>query len=335
MSIQKLESGRYQVVIQTRSYRRKKSFRLRVEAERWEAVERARMATGGAPVDEKLTLADLYAQWLEWIADNKAPAYWVRCRAAWKPLQWLCANGGQFVARMNLQILDRYTKQRRQAGMAGQTVHNECRALTACFNWARSRGIVADNPLAAYKPSAKIEHKVPEVPSPSELQRIFDHLPDDDTRRAFYGLLALGCRVGAFRALRAEHVTVTGMLNFIADVKGRQSYRRTLPEFPFDLPAAGYLFTRAGEQWREENLLKRVRTACAAAGVAQITLHTCRHACVTYLLANGTPSAAVMGLTGHRTLRMIERYLDRSKEYGTLLDKSRADGYLPRFRSQE
>jgi integrase len=322
-------------VIQTRSYRKKKAFRLRVEAERWEAVERARLVTGGAVVDERLSVGDVYARWVDWVRDNKAHKYWMRCRTAWLPLRWILSNGGQYVTRLNLQVLDRYIKQRRAAGLAAQTVHNECRSLVACLNWARSRGIVAENPLAAYKPAARIEHVVPEVPTPAELQRIFDHLPDDDTRKALYGLLALGCRVGAFRALRAEHITATGMLNFVDEVKGGQSYRRTLPAFPFELPTKGWLFARHGEQWREEVLLRRLHKACAAARVAKINLHTCRHAAVTYLLAGGVPSATVMGMTGHRTLQMIERYLDRSKEYGGLLDKTRGDGYLPKFRDCE
>jgi len=169
------------------------------------------------------------------------------------------------------------------------------------------------------------------VCSPDGLQKVFDKLPDDDTKRAVYFLLATGCRVGAMIALRADHVTVTGKLEFREGVKGNWTYRRDMPELPYRLPTHGLLFTRDGARWAESVLLRRVQRACIKAGVPEITLHTLRHAFCTYQLAAGVPSAQVMWLGGWRGLQMVDRYLDKSNEYRALLDGKRKGGYLPHY----
>ncbi|NLF40697.1 tyrosine-type recombinase/integrase [bacterium] len=334
MGIRPLQSGRFVADHHTRRGGRvRRTFRTRTEAKRWLIDMGARAARGEAVKRSTATVAGCFAAWREWLVQRRSPAYVKRCDSAASVfLPWLNARGCSLVAKLDLRVLDKYERARREHGRAGQTILNECRTMCAALSWCASRGLIERNPLAAFRPPDRIKHDVPAVPAPDELQRIFDNLPSDAARRAIWGLLALGCRVGAFAALRAEHVTPGGRLAFTVNVKRGQTYKRDLPAFPFALPRAGVLFPdESGSAWKEVTLLRHVHRACDAAKVPRIRLHTCRNAFATYALAAGEPSTSVMVAGGWRSLRMVERYLDLSKDYRPLLDARRAGGYLPRW----
>lgn len=334
MGIKQLLSGRFVADHHTRRGGRvRRTFRTRTEAKNWLRDMGSRAARGEAVKRSTATVEGCYDSWREWLVQRRAASYVKRCDSACAVfLPWLKSRGHTLVAKLDLRVIDKYERARREQGKAAQTVLNECRTLCACLNWSASRGLIERNPLAAFKPPDRIKHDVPAVPTPGELQRIFDNLPDDAAQRGFYGLLILGCRFASFASLRAEHVTPGGRLEFTVDVKGGRGYRRDLPALPFALPREGVLFpNESGGRWAEVTLLRRVHRACDAAKIRRIRLHTLRAAMCTYMLANGEPSTTVMAAGGWRTLRMVEKYLDKSKDYRPLLDASRPMGYLPHW----
>jgi integrase len=175
---------------------------------------------------------------------------------------------------------------------------------------------------------------IPDVPSPDDLQKIFDALPTVATKKAFYALLALGCRVGSFCELMCEDTGVDGQIAFKREVKAGWQYRRPLPAFPFRLPERGVLFPDdRGVKWNHSTLFHRIVKACGVAKVERINVHSLRHCFATYHLAAGESSFDVMRYGGWRTLAMMTKYADQGREYGGLIARGRAegraDGYLP------
>ena len=56
-------------------------------------------------------------------------------------------------------------------------------------------------------------------------------------------------------------------------------------------------------------IVKRVSKAWSDAGLNRITLHQCRHACASLLIAPGYTIKELMEYMGHADLQMVNRYV--------------------------
>lgn len=64
---------------------------------------------------------------------------------------------------------------------------------------------------------------------------------------------------------------------------------------------------------REPNLRQNMMRACKRLGIRYRKLHGLRHFFITTLLCAGVPIPAVQAMSGHRTLAMVQRYLELPK----------------------
>jgi len=97
-----------------------------------------------------------------------------------------------------------------------------------------------------------VKHNLPEVPLPSVIQVIFNKLPDEETKQAFYFILATGCRFAEFAALRAEDIA-ENIIKFHRNTKRRQIRYCPLPILPFRLRKRGVLLSHGHIQHGTSN----------------------------------------------------------------------------------
>ncbi len=317
-----LPDGRILIDYRLHGRRVREKYSTELEADlRLNEIERLRlMGHNAKPWDA--TIANCIDRWITFLRQRgRQPAYLDRIDVALNNIiPFLNQRGIETVGKLNKTTIDDYYAYRRKLGRKDQTILNEYRVVNSAINWAVSRDIVEKNPINGYR-FDQIVHEIPEVPMPEDIQKIFDHLTDDDTRSIFYYILAMGSRFGETVALTAENIDAgNNTVAYNKSVKGGDRYRRTakLRPMPFEFPARGRLFTLEGRPWLNRTLLSRIEGACALAGLPKITVHTLRHAHATFELAAGNQTSSIQALMarcGWRTMHMVSRYMEKSRTY--------------------
>ncbi len=336
MAVKKLKSGKWQADYHDRNNpRMRKSFKTKTEAKNWLDDLKGQRARGEQVGHDRSKIADCFLAWKEWLPEGdghpRSPSYIKRVETAEKTLlPWLHKKGCCEVSALNIGIVREYRRFRLKAGRAQQTILNEVRTLLACLNWNYDNGWIAKNPMQNYKPGGNVEHKVRTVPTPDELQKVFDNLQNQDIKKIFYALLLLGGRFESVAALNADDILPeSNRIHFKEAVKAKRDYKRSLPKFPFELPKSGYLFSNKNNRWQERAALRKLHKACDKADIERLNLHDLRHCFATYRLASGDSIQMVMALGGWRSINILNRYVDFAEDYQSLLDPQKQDGYLP------
>jgi integrase/recombinase XerD len=326
MSVRKRPNGKYTIDYRVGGQRVRETWPTRAMAsERMHEVA-LRRSRGARPVTANVSVDEIMARYIEWLRVQDRSAGYI---AQYQSVRRRCAPIMMLqVRRLNKALYDRWVAERRAAGVGQQPVISEYRVLHAALEYAVSREIISENPLAKYKLAAR-KPRMPYVPTPEELQRIFDALrgrdahQTHDARRLVYFALATGARLNEIITLRAENVSG----NVVTIVgKGGWERRFELPPLPFDLPGAGFLFTLGHKHWTHRTALDKIHAACTAAGLQRMKFHTLRHAHATYECANGTTIRELMVRCGWRSLSVMQRYLDISRTI-------KPGPYLPNFLS--
>jgi len=319
MAIRKVKSG-FQIdywPTGRRGCRVRETFPTRQEAR--DALAKARIVRRPTQPGDTVSVSLCVSEWLHYINAFRAPKYHTRCLCSARTLlNWFDSNGISAVNQLNMRRMDAFFVFRKNHGAATQTIINDVRAIHAALEWSRSRSIIHENPISHYKPPERPVHKTPQVPTPSQIQEIFDHLPDNPTREILYFILSHGSRFTETASLLSSDIQ-NGTVTFSKNVKRHQNRIVTLAKLPFPLNAtSNHLFEFNSKQWLERNLLYRLQTACILAQVPKINIHTLRHARATYSLAMGGPDNTpylLMNRCGWRTMAMLDQYATISIKY--------------------
>lgn len=304
-----------------RRYRERFADRAQAEIRKME-IARAR-ATGDPVGVPNVSVGDIVARWEAWLdTRERSPQYRKRISVAKRALAPVLALKLRMLSKT---AFDNYVAMRKAAGRAGNTIGAEFRVLHSALEFAVSRDVIARNPLAKYR-LEKPKERVPEVPSPESLQRIFDAVrgSSDADRgaclRFYWFALATGMRFSEIVAARGEDVR-NGVLTII----GKGGYQRavTLPALPFAIPESGHILVNdRGAKWKHRVLLNRLQGACVLANEPVINLHTLRHAHATFSLAMGQSLHEVMSRCGWRSFSVMQRYVTLSRQW-------RISGFVP------
>jgi len=296
--------------------RRRENFPTREQADlRKLEIARARVSGETVTVPD-IQVGALVERWESWLdTQTRSPAYRKRITVAKRALAPILATK---LRHLSKPVLDNYVAMRKAAGRAGNTIGAEYRTLHAALEFALSREIIPRNPISHYR-LEKPKERIPAVPSPEDLQRIFDHVrgTDENDRTSawqFYWMaLATGMRFSELASARADHIR-----NNTLTVIGKGGYQRSfaMPATPFPIPATGNILTTArGAQWKHRVLLNRLQGACVLAGLPIINLHTLRHAHATFALAQGEPLHSVMTRCGWRSFAVMQRYVSMARQW--------------------
>ena len=335
MKIKQLETGSYKIDFTVNGVRRReryKTFTLAKERER-QILNSKEVQLYDKPaqkIQKAITLKECYWQYQKWNElNNRLKSTTAnRHKIFYKNVfGWLVSKNIVYVSQLNKNVFDDYVQFRKKQGVSLCTIKKEFNFLSAILNHAVRRDTIIKNTIAGYFDKIKIVSNVPEVPSVSDIQKIFDNLPDTDTRKAFYFVLAHGCRFSEFATLDNSDIQ-NDFIRFWRVQKGGYERSCQLTELPFEYNLNNLAFTFHNRKWRKENLCRRIQKACRSAGVPEIVTHTLRHAHATFELLKGTNVYELMKNCGWKSFSVVQKYVSISPRY-----KLKKDGsYLPEWR---
>jgi len=331
MNIKQLKSGRWQITYTFNKVKKRKSFDTFNEAKIEELnITILRLGNNNTTktIDDSKTLVKTcILAWKNWlISRDRSGNYIKRIDVALKNIYpFLEKNNITTVAQLNKQKIDSYFQFRKKQGAKQQTIINEFRNIHAALNWSLSRDMITNNRLAKYKPEPP-KHIIPETPNPRELQKIFNNLPNNDARKIFYFILAVGSRFSETAAAKVDDVE-NKILKFHRETKKGYIRYVKIPKMPFPFPKAGLLFSNHKKKWSNRLLLKYIHNSCIISKVNRINIHTLRHAHATYSLAIGGPGNSLQEIIvrcGWKSLDMLTRYMDKQQTFSV-------KSYLPKW----
>jgi integrase len=216
-----------------------------------------------------------------------------------------------------------YRRARLREGAAEATIRNELRYLQSLFVEAKKRGLMDADPVANMSFEA-LDNERARVLSADERNAVFGELlrldEADDFRPFVFVLFFTGMRCGNALRLKWEHVRFDLGTLILQKTKTKQ-YRPPLAAAlhgellrwrQFDLQSE-YVFpgTRSdaaeghrGYSWARRHWAE----ICKRAGVGNLNMHDFRHNLVSTLRAFGAGDKAIMQVSGHSTLVMLNRY---------------------------
>jgi site-specific recombinase XerD len=169
-------------------------------------------------------------------------------------------------------------------------------------------------------PRTRIEEKLPVVPGPDEVRRLFEHVPGIKNRAALMVCFGAGLRVSEAVAVKISHIESPRMLLRVEHGKGGKDRYTTLSPALLEVLRTYFRIVRpAGEwlfpSWRPDRhisaglLQGACREAWQRAGLPKrITPHSLRHAFASYLLDNGVDTRVIQVLLGHSRIDTTARY---------------------------
>ena len=169
-------------------------------------------------------------------------------------------------------------------------------------------------------PRTRIEEKLPVVPGPDQVRRLFEHVPGIKNRAAPMVCFGAGLRVSEAVSVKIAHIESARMLLRVEHGKGGKDRYTTLSPtlletlrtyFRIVRPAGEWLFP----SWRPDRHISAglLQRACQdgwrQAGLTKrITPHSLRHAFASYWLDNGVDTRVIQVLLGHSRIDTTARY---------------------------
>ena len=166
----------------------------------------------------------------------------------------------------------------------------------------------------------RVEHKLPVVPSPDDVHRLFQHIPGIKNRAALMTCFGAGLRVSEAVSLKIPHVESSRMLIRVEHGKGGKDRYTTLSPGLLEVLRTYYRIVRPAGEWlfpscRPDHHISSgvLQRACSEAwqlaGLPKrITPHSLRHAFASCLLDNGVDTRVIQVLLGHSRIDTTARY---------------------------
>ena len=238
------------------------------------------------------------------------------------------AFGGERLADLDRSDWQAFADELLSGGLAPATVQGTVAAVAAVYRFAVSRGRLKQNPalgLDLPKPTGQRDR----VAAPGEAAALLAALPIAD-RAPWATAMYAGLRRGELRALRVSDILMdAGVISVECgwdEKEGRiatKSHNRRRVPIPAALRAilaAELLRTgRRGDDlvfgltertpFAPQRLRERADEAWAAAELARITLHECRHTYASLMIAAGVNAKALSTYMGHASIQITyDRY---------------------------
>ena len=218
--------------------------------------------------------------------------------------------GAMFPDRINAQAIETYKAKRLQAGRKiHRQVNLELLCLSSMLKWGYEQGL-CNEPMKKMSP-LPYSRKIPEIPSPDEIEKIIQNASGLFHKSLFIALYHAGLRSQEARSLKWEDVDFGHGWLRVADGKGGK--QRIVP-----------LSSRLSESLQEHRKksvgvfvwdnIRSFKTAWNAAKrragiISKITPHTLRHAFASHNLEHGTDLKSVQDMLGHEDIQTTQIYL--------------------------
>ncbi len=218
--------------------------------------------------------------------------------------------GTMYPDRVNAQTIETYKAKRLQSGRKiYRQINLELLCLSAMLKWGYEQGL-CNEPMKKMSP-LPYSCKLPEIPTPEEIERIVQHAGDQFHKSLFIALYHAGLRSDEARTLKWADIDFTGGCLRVIDGKGGK--QRIVP-----------LSSRLAESLQEHRKtsmsifvwdnIKSFKTAWKGAkrraGITtRMTPHSLRHAFASHNLEHGTDLKSLQDMLGHEDIQTTQIYL--------------------------
>ena len=194
------------------------------------------------------------------------------------------------------------------------TVNRELDCLRGILSKAVKWGKLLDSPVRTVK-RLKVDNRWTRILTEDEQIRLLNACPLK-LRRMVRLALIMGCRLGELLALRWDDIG-EAELTFLETKNGRSrripvspAIKAVLDQCPKTRSPWVFTNARTHEAYTVNGVAHTFRRALKRAGITtgDVSLHTLRHTAISRMIAMGIDDFTVMAISGHRSVRMLERY---------------------------
>ncbi|MFA5644937.1 MAG: site-specific tyrosine recombinase/integron integrase [Candidatus Ratteibacteria bacterium] len=210
--------------------------------------------------------------------------------------------------------------------LAGSSITRILSSVRSFFRYLAGENLISPT-LLEYFESPKLEHRVPDILTEEEIERV---LMGDGSRqrilrnRAILELLyATGMRVSELTGIKTGDIFwEEGYLRIVGKgdkerlVFFSDSVKESLRNYAEQRRGHGpyFFLNRSGRRISRQTVWKLVKAACLLAGAAPRTSpHTLRHTCATHLLDRGMDLRVIQELLGHSSISTTTIYTKVSR----------------------
>jgi len=266
---------------------------------------------------KSISFENLLDKYLEWAKVNhKSPN---RDFEIAKPL--LNFFGGKKLNEINTWLVEKY-KSERKKDLKPATVNRELGVLKRMFNLAILWEMTSDNPVKGIK-FLTVNNTIPRTLKEWEFSKLYELAPEHLKPILLCAYLA-GLRKGELLNLKWNDVDFTDNYIFVRESKNNDvravpiagSLREVLTKLKEKSDCEHVFTTDKGSPYIHKGAFKRSwNTALKKSGIEKCRFHDLRHTFVSNLYVNLKLDAiTVMKLSGHKDIRMLERYSHTREE---------------------
>lgn len=226
------------------------------------------------------------------------------------------------------KTLERFLASMKKSGRANATISRELASLKIFYAYLIGCGLLATSPAAGIKPP-RIEKKLPQVLTPSEIERLLEQPVCTDLKgfrdKAMLELLyATGIRVTEMIGLDITDVNLD--VGFIHCSRGGREriipigkictdalmayIQKARPLLLKNHGESALFLNLQGQRMTRQGFWKLLKQYAAAAGInTTITPHTLRHSFAAHLLENGADLHSIQTMLGHADISTTQIYV--------------------------
>jgi len=266
---------------------------------------------------KEISFKKLVSEYLKWCDDNHVRSD--RDHTACKNL--LGFFKGYNASRINLWLIEKYKKQRKELGKTARTINIELATLRHMYNKSIEFNLLTESPIKGLK-LLKQEVKEIRVLGENEFQRLYN-AASEHFRPVLLFAYFTGCRKSEIRLLKWENVNIEDGYVLITKTKNyeeRTIYLNNILKDKLKIlkksSKSEYVFTHNNELYKSRSAWRKSwDIALKNSGVKKCTFHDLRHSFVSNLIVNeGVDFETVMSLSGHKSLSMLKRYTHTNKK---------------------
>jgi integrase len=301
------------------------------------ARKRAEAAEGrySAPAKKQSTLLkDFAEEYLEYYRANRRPHSVRRHEISWRAIQPVF--GGKRLEEISPFNLERYRRQRQQAGKSDVTINRELAFLRNLYTMAVTWGKATDNPVKKVRFAREDNGRI-RMLSPEEQTRLLVHC-GSQLKPLVLAALHTGFRASELLSLTWEDLSFQRQMITVRAAYAKNGECRSVPmnniltktlkAIRIDGLSGGVIFrSQKGTPYR--SFRTSFERAVKKADIADFTFHDLRHTFASRLVMAGVDLPTVKELMGHKHMAMTLRYIHLSSDH-----KQRAVDTLEQFAQQ-
>jgi integrase/recombinase XerD len=326
MSVKKVREGVFDIYIRLgRADRIRKRVKCASEMDAL-AIETELRRELGKEARTLFTVSSVSEKYIPWMEMHQRPKT-VLDKRRMLMSQILPFFGALYPDRINAQTIETYKAKRLQGGRKiHRQVNLELLCLSSMLKWGHNQGL-CNEPMKRMSP-LPYSRKIPEIPSPEEIEKIIQNASDLFHKSLFLALYHSGLRSEEARTMKWADVDFGHGWLRVTDGKGGK--QRIVPlSSHLSESLQEYQKEQQKEQEKQDeedgeqktpsgvfvwDNIKSFKTAWNAAkrraGInGRITPHSLRHAFASHNLEHGTDLKSVQDMLGHEDIQTTQIYL--------------------------